>query len=196
MNTRQNPQQKIIVSALVGLLVIGLAAVAVAQGPGQGRGQGGRGGFGGGGFGDGDFGPEMRMERMTQHLDLTEDQVKAITEIRENGRVENQELRKQIMRLRHDKRGEMLKDDPAAKTVLELTTKIGDRRTELQTNRMSNLLEVRKVLTPDQRDKMLLHSEQRGGRDGHRMGFRKGGQGNSGRDGWGQHGNGSGRGNW
>jgi Spy/CpxP family protein refolding chaperone len=65
---------------------------------------------------------------------------------------------------------------------------------------MSSRLEVRKVLTPEQRDKMLLSGQGRDGR-GDRDGFRKGGrQGARGGDcdniGKGQRGNGSGRGNW
>ncbi len=193
MNTR-NSTRKVFVSALVALLVVGMAAVALAQGPGQGRG-------GRGGFGDGDFGPEMRMERMVQRLDLNEEQVTTITEIRTKGRTENLELRKQMMRLRNEKRGEMLKDDPATKTVLGLTTEMGDLRTKMQTNRMSTRLEVRKVLTPEQRDKMLMLGEGRRG-DGNHEGFRRGGgqgfgqRGDCDYNGRGRQGKGSGRGNW
>ncbi len=205
MKTRQNSQKKMLLSTLVALLVVSMATGALAQGPGQGQGRGGR-----GGFGDGNFGPEMRMERMAQRLDLSADQMTTIKEIRTKGRSANLELRKEMMRLRNEKRGEMLKDDPSTKTVLGLTTKIGDLRTELQTNRVSNRLEVRKVLTPEQRDKMLLSGEGREGR-GDRDGFRKGGkQGtrrgdcdNGGKGQWdkgqrdkGQRGNGPGRGNW
>jgi len=198
MNIRNNTQRRILISTLTALLVIGLAAVAVAQGPGQGR--------GGRGAGDGNFGPEMRLERMTAYLDLTGDQVTALTEIRENVRTENIKLRKEIMQLRNEKRGEMLKDDPAEKTVLDLTGKIGDLRTELQTNRMSNRLEMRKVLTHEQRDKMLMMREHRGenrrGNNGSRCDeFRGGRQGKGGGSGYGYgsqrgNGDGTGRGNW
>jgi len=191
MKSRKTAQNKMLVSTMVALLVIGIAAVAVAQGPGQGQGKGR------GGSGDGNFGTEMRLERMAQRLDLTADQVKTITEIRENGRSENQAMRKQMMRLNNEKRGEMLKDDPSDKTVLDLTTKIGDLRTEMQTTRMGNRLAVRKVLTPEQRDKMLLQSERRGGRDGfEKQGQRGKNRGGCDNDGSGQQRKGSGRGNW
>lgn len=189
MNSQNSTQRKIFVSTLTILMIVGLAAVAVAQGPGQGR--HGR----GNGMGDGNFGPEMRIERMANHLDLTEDQVKSIKEIHENGRADNIQLRKQIMQLRNAKRGEMMQDDPSSKTVLELTGKIGDLRTEMQTNRMKSRLEVRKVLTPEQRDKMLLMGEGRGdnqrGKKGSRRGESRGGRQNQ----CDNSGNGSGRGN-
>jgi len=161
MDTRTFPSKNVFGGVLVALLVVGIATLAMAQGPGQGRG-------GRQGFGDGEFGPEMRWERLAQHLDLSAEQTQTIAEIREKGRAKNLELRKEMMQLRHEKRGEMLKDDPATKTVLGLTTKIGELRTEMQINRMRGRLEVRKLLTPQQRDKMLLRGEGRGGRGGRR----------------------------
>ncbi len=178
-------------SALVALLLVVGATLALAQGPGQGRG-------GRGGRGDGEFGPEKRWERLAQHLDLSAEQTQTIAEIREQGRAKNLELRKELRLLRHEKRGEMLKDDPATKTVLGLTTKIGELRTEMQTNRMGDRLEVRKVLTPEQRDKMLLLKEGRGGHRGSDQGrrgeFSKAGQQGGGRGGCAKPGAGAQRG--
>ena len=210
MNTRKNT---FMVSALVALLVVSMATVALAQGPGQGQGRNGKGNGQGQGQGQGEFGPQMQVERMAKRLDLSADQVASIKEIRESGRTENQEMRKEAMRLRNEKRGEMLKDDPSTKTVLALTTELGDLRTKMQVNRMENRLEVRKVLTPEQRDKMLLSGEGRGDKNGRGERFGQGnqrgngnqqgncnqqGQGrgnNNGRNGS-NRGNGSGNGNW
>jgi Spy/CpxP family protein refolding chaperone len=157
MKTRKNT---FIVSALVALLVVSMATVVMAQG------QGGNGQGRGHGSGQGESGPEMKIERMAKHLDLSAEQVTAIKEIHESGRAENRETRKQLLRLRNEKHGEMLKDDPSTKKVLELTTEMGDLRTRMQTSRTSERLEVRKVLTPEQRDKMLLadkgHGQKRG----------------------------------
>ncbi len=169
MTTQKN---KIAVGALVALLVVGTSMMALAEGP---RG-GGRGHGQGQGGGHGEFGPEMRIERMAKRLDLSEDQIASIKEIRENGRSDSQELRKQMLRLRNEKQGEMLKDDPSTKKVLALTTELGDLRTKMQTNRMANRLEVRKVLTPEQRDKMLLAGKDRGKKGrGHKGGQKRGG---------------------
>jgi len=159
------PRNKLIVSALTLMLITGIGAAALAHGPGPHRDGRDR-------CGDFERGPEMRLERMAERLDLTADQVQAIEKIREEARAENQELRKQIMRLRNEKRGEMLKDEPATKTVLALTRQIGDIRTELQANRMETRLAVRKLLTPVQRDKMLMFGERQGQRGGRRHGGR------------------------
>jgi Spy/CpxP family protein refolding chaperone len=161
MKTRKNT---FIVSALVALLVVSMATVVMAQGRGHGPGQG-------------ESDPEMKIERMAKHLDLSAEQVTAIKEIHESGRAENLATRKQLLRLRNEKHGEMLKDDPSTKKVLELTTEMGDLRTRMQTSRTSERLEVRKVLTPEQRDKMLLADKGHGQKRGnfHRQGQGRGG---------------------
>ncbi len=176
MKTKKVVQKKMLVSVVVGLLVTGVAAGAIAQGSDHGQKKGRRGSRGR------NAGSEMQLERMTKRLDLTADQAKAIGEIRETGRGEGQELRKQMLRLRNEQRGEMLKDNPSEEALLGLTTEIGDLRTRMQTARMSNRLAVRKVLTPEQRDKMLLAGKGSGGREGiHKRGQR--GQRRSGRGG-------------
>ena len=127
------------------------AAGALAQGPG------GRSGHGRGhGPGWGEFGSEQRMEMLREKLELTDEQVAAIEAIREAGREKNIAIRKEMMRLRNELEGEMLKDEPSEKTVLNLVDKIGALKTEKQANRMKNKLEVRRQLTPEQRDKMLM----------------------------------------
>lgn len=164
-----------------GILVLTLvvAGSALAQGPGMGQGKGGMGrGMGQGlqaNF-DGDFGPrsEMRLERMAARLDLSEEQTEAIAKIREEGRKQNMEIRKEMMRLRNELRGEMLKDDPSKKTALDLNGKLGELRTQKQANRLENRLEVRELLTQEQKDKMLLMGDFGKGNRGGRGGFQKG----------------------
>jgi Spy/CpxP family protein refolding chaperone len=114
------------------------------------------------GWGEGGFGPEARVERMAEALDLTEEQQQGIAAIQEKGRAANRELGKQLKRLENQLEGEMLKDDPSEKTVLELTRKMGDLRTEMRTNRVSNRFAVRALLTPEQRDKMLTLGARHG----------------------------------
>ncbi len=73
-----------------------------------------------------------------------------------------------MMRLRNELQGEMLKDDPSEKAAMDLTGKIGALRTEMQANRLTNRLEVRKQLTPEQSDKMLILQGRFQGREGRR----------------------------
>lgn len=184
MDTKKIRSRNMLGGVFVALLVVGTATLALAQEPGQGRG-------GRNGYGAGERGPDMRWEHLAQRLDLSAEQTETITAIREKGRAKNLGLRKELRLLRHEKQGEMLQDDPNTKTVLDLTTKIGELRTEMQVNRMRDRLEVRKVLTPQQRDKMLLLGEGRGDRGGHRGEFGKRGKGRGDHD---QECDGSGRG--
>ncbi len=166
MNARTNNGMKTLVFlTLAAMMVLG-AGTALAQGRGAGQGYGGRGGFGPGGFGVGEFGPGYRMELLAERLELTDEQVTAIEGIQAEGQAKNMELRKEMMRLRNELESEMLKDDPSEKTALDLTGKIGTLQMEIQANRLSNRLEVRKQLTPEQRDKMLVLREWHQGRQG------------------------------
>jgi len=140
------------------------AGMATAQ-AGYGRGYNADGGRGRGvGFGfdaDEAFGP-----RMAQVLDLTDDQNAVIMDMREAHFAAMSDKRKDVMRLRNERRGLMLADDVNEDAVLSLTRKIGDLRTELQVARTEMRLKVREVLTEEQRDKMMMMRNKRGGRGG------------------------------
>ncbi len=154
-------------TALAIMAVLLGATCALAQGPAQGRAGCSRLGPGhGSGMGRGMLAPGF-----AEKLGLTADQQTAIDAINQQTRQDNLELRKQLMRLRNEKQGEMLKDDPAQKTVLDLTAKIGALRTQMQVNRAKAHLEIRKQLTPEQRDMMLTMRSQRGMRHGGHAGF-------------------------
>jgi len=193
MNARTNSGMKTLVFLALAAMMVLSAGTALAQGKGAGKGHGGR-----GGYGDGEFGPGHRMEFLAERLELTDEQVTVIEGIHDEGQAKNMELRKEMMRLRNELEGEMLKDDPSEKAALDLTGKIGALRTEIQANRMTSRLEVRKQLTPEQRDKMLMMRERHQGREGRegREGRRGGSRGMGSRgDGDGQGRQGA-RGSW
>jgi len=125
-----------------------------------------------------DRGPrhEMRLERMTECLELSEAQVTAIETIHEQAAADSRELRKDLARLRNEKRGEMLKDEPSEKALAGIIESMGELRTEMQTIHMKARLAVREQLTEEQRDKMMTMGERQGRRDG-----RKGRNGRPGR---------------
>jgi periplasmic protein CpxP/Spy len=165
--------KKALFASILTLTLI-VAGSALAQGPGMGQGK--RMAKGNQECVQGDSGSrgEMRLERMAARLELTEEQTDAITKIHEAGRSKNMGLRKEMMRLRNELQGEMLKDDPSQKKVLDLNEKLGALRTEKHATRLENRLAVREQLTPEQRDKMLTMGEFKKGRNGGRGGFQKG----------------------
>jgi Spy/CpxP family protein refolding chaperone len=168
MNKPRN--KKVGTITVLGIVILLAAGVglATAQGPGGGMGRGmDMDGPRGRGMADG--GREFRFEQMAERLDLTDEQREAIESIREKGRTANLELRKELMRLRNELQGEMLKDKPSEKAILSLNEKMGDIRTQLKANRLKTRLAVREQLTPEQRDRMLMmrgHDCRGGGCEG------------------------------
>jgi Spy/CpxP family protein refolding chaperone len=135
---------------ILAVVILVFAAGALAQGPGGPAGRGP-------GSGEGEFGYERRLERLTARLELSDEQAAAIAAIGEQGREEGLKLRKEMMRLRNELEGEMLKDEPSEAAVVDLVDKIGNLKTEMHKIRVKNRLQVRRQLTPEQRDKMLMH---------------------------------------
>ncbi len=134
-------------------LILGLAAAAAAQpgrGPGAGRGDG--------------PGPREHMGRLWERLDLTPEQREQMDKLRETGRAEGLALRKDLLRLRHELRGEMLKDAPEGRVVEQFATRIGELQGKLQAHRLRQRLALRALLTTEQRDRLLMLEAQRGPR--------------------------------
>lgn len=151
-------------------LLILLAGSAMAQGQAAGLRQGGRGSGGCGTAGAGDR-MEMRLERLAERLELTEDQLQKITAIREANQEKNQALRKNLMQLGLERQGAWLADDISEKDLVGLTEKIADLKKELAVNRTKARLEMLEQLTPEQQDKMVMMMAQKdkkgSGRRGH-----------------------------
>jgi Spy/CpxP family protein refolding chaperone len=133
-----------------GILCILLAAGAALAQPGDCRGD----------RGPGDRGD--RLERMTERLDLSADQVEAIRAIQDKSREKGLETRKEILRLENELEGVLLRDDPDSGKAAELVRRIGALRTEQQVRRMETRLAVRAQLTEEQQDKLAVQGPRKG----------------------------------
>jgi Spy/CpxP family protein refolding chaperone len=111
-------------------------------------------------------GPEARLEYMAEVLELTEEQQASIETIHEAAREEKVELKKSMARLRNEMEGEMLKDSPSEKTLIDLTEKLGAIRTEMNVLKVKTRIAVRALLTEDQQDQMMLMQRRHGRKDG------------------------------
>jgi Spy/CpxP family protein refolding chaperone len=96
---------------------------------------------------------DQRIERMLQQLDLTPEQEAQITTIREESRDESEAL-KQKMRTNQQQMKSLLANDASSeelrqqhRQIQNLAQQIGDRRFEA-------MLQIREVLTPEQRAQM------------------------------------------
>ncbi|MBM3318956.1 MAG: periplasmic heavy metal sensor, partial [Candidatus Eisenbacteria bacterium] len=154
--------------ALLSLGLGGLGATALAQHAGCPMGVAARGAKApGGGEGKaalrGARGDDLGL-RGARMLDLSEQQIEAIRKLRDEGRKAGTALQKDLLRLRHELRGEMIKDEPALAKAQELTRRIGELRTQFQEKRLEQRLAARKVLTAEQRDRLLLQRSEGGRR--------------------------------
>ena len=140
---------------IAGTALIAAALVALA---------GTAGAFGGNGRGPGraEGGPGDRLERMAARLDLTDEQTAAIEKIHDEGTADAARLRKELRRARHELEGVMLEDAPKADEVRKLAREAGDLETDLRILHLEKRLAVRKVLTPEQRDKWIAGRHGRG----------------------------------
>jgi Spy/CpxP family protein refolding chaperone len=97
-----------------------------------------------------------RWQRLMERLDLTETQQQAVRAIHERTQEANQTLRKELVRLENKLEGALLADAPDEAAVLKLVEEIGEVRVKMQLNRVKAQLAVRKELTPEQRDQLIL----------------------------------------
>ncbi len=148
MKKTQNSLRTAISVALV-VILVATAGMALAQKNTRGPRAGHAGLLNGGG-------PGNRLEMLARRLDLSDDQKAAIEKIHAGNEKDVIALRKDIMKLRHELQGEMMQDNPSEKTILDLNEKIGGLKTELKAVHLKTRLAIRKQLTAEQRDQMLL----------------------------------------
>jgi len=100
-------------------------------------------------------GDGMMIFHRLRGLDLTSEQWDQIREIRTN--TEKQVIRKRadLQVLRIEKRELMHSDSPSASDVESIIRRMGDIRTEIQILHANAALQVRGVLTEEQREKLL-----------------------------------------
>lgn len=116
-------------------LSLGAVAIAGPHGPGH----------------HGPPGPEGAILQAIKQLDLTDEQVQMLKEIRETNRAEHEKARADRERTMQVFKRELLSDNPNAERLHKL---IDDREAEMVQrahDRLDTMLEVHAVLTPDQR---------------------------------------------
>ena len=103
------------------------------------------------------------IDKLVQQLDLTSEQSAQIEAIKEQSETENQALFEQLQTNRQEMQSLLASDtDPEQ---LRANHQNGQNlRQELDTKRFETLLEIREVLTPEQRTQMAQMQQQRGRR--------------------------------
>ena len=104
-------------------------------------------------------------KKLLEQLDLTPEQSQKIDEIHEQFHAENKTLFEE-MRTNHQEMQSLLASDASPEQLRRQHQKIQDLRQQLSTNRFENMLQVREILTPQQRTQMAELREKHRGRRG------------------------------
>ena len=103
------------------------------------------------------------IDRLVQQLDLTSEQSEQIEAIKEQSETENQALFEQLQTNRQEMQSLLTSD--AAREQLQANHQEGQNlRQELGDNRFETMLEIREVLTSEQRAQMMELMTRRRGR--------------------------------
>ncbi len=111
-------------------------------------------------------------------LELSDEQRGSIEKLMDEAKQGRVALRKEMMRARNELNGELLKDEPELGRIRQIVQRLGEIRTQMQIAGLENQLAIRKVLKPEQRDRLILMGPCCGmgapGMQGHRMGLGRG----------------------
>jgi Spy/CpxP family protein refolding chaperone len=139
------------------LLVCGaFATAAFAQPPGPGP----------GGGPPGPHGPppiERMLERHADELGLDADTRAAIRAIAAEARKDEQPASEEVRLLQEQMRALLDAESPKLDDVMQLADRIGAAETELKKQRLRTMLEIRTLLTPEQRHTLVGIFERRRG---------------------------------
>ena len=144
------------------LAMSGLAAAAAAQPPDREPGDGPR-----GMRRHGRHGPppiEKVLERHADELGLGADTRETIRAIAAKARADEAPLDEQLRALHGEMRQLLDCESPKLEDVMQSADRIGAAETELRKHRLRTMLEVRALLTPEQREKLVKIFEERRGR--------------------------------
>ncbi len=144
------------------LAMSGFAAAAAAQPPDREPGDGPR-----GMRRHGRHGPppiEKVLERHADELGLGADTREAILAIAAKAREDEAPLDEQLRALHGEMRQLLDGESPKLEDVMQAADRIGAAETELRKHRLRTMLEVRTLLTPEQREKLVKIFEERRGR--------------------------------
>ncbi len=111
---------------------------------------------------------EAVMERHADELGLDQATRAAIQAIAARSRLVEQPLSEQLHELQKGMRSLLDADSPNLDDVMQWADRMGAAETELKKQRLRTMLEVRALLSPEQRQKLVKIFEER---KGHRKGF-------------------------
>jgi Spy/CpxP family protein refolding chaperone len=102
------------------------------------------------------------LERHAERLGLGAEALAKIRAAADASRPEHERLEGELHALRLEMRALLSEDAPDPDAVMQLADRIGAAETALDRHRLATLLEIRKLLTPEQRRELVrIHEERR-----------------------------------
>jgi Spy/CpxP family protein refolding chaperone len=101
------------------------------------------------------------LARHAERLHLDEATLARIREAEDASRPEHERLADALHALRREMREKLGEDAPDREAVMALADRIGAAETELDKHRLSTLLEIRSLLTPEQRKELVEIFDER-----------------------------------
>jgi len=133
---------------------MGMQGGAMAPGCMGMQGQGMGAPMGGEGMEEGDC--MARCMQMLEQFGLNDVQRVSVQRICEDVRGQMIQMRKDLMSVRNELRGELMQDNPSPDDVRELVNRAGGIQTSMRLAQVECLLKVREILTPEQRDQLMM----------------------------------------
>ncbi len=118
---------------------------------------------------------ERILERYADRLKLDEATQARIQTIAETARAGEQQIREHLRPLREEMRQLLKQDIPDEAAVMRQAERIGELQTQLSKQRLHTMLQIRALLTPEQRQEMVkIHEEMEKQRHNRSPGGRRG----------------------
>ena len=148
----------LVITTIAGGMTAGLVYAMPPRDDGEGCQHGGR----TMGFGHPGMGPEARIDRMAEALDLTKEQRAKVRAIVDKARPQTRELRDQLSDKRKELHALMQQEAPKDRDIRKIADDQGKLIADLIVQRTKVKSEIRAVLTPEQREKLQQRFEHRG----------------------------------
>jgi len=100
-----------------------------------------------------EFGRILENPRVVKQLKLTPEQEKSLKDLQFEAKEKSIDVEAKIKKAQLQMEQEMQKDDVNREKVMGLLDEIGKQETEMKKIGMGNMIEIKKILTPEQREK-------------------------------------------
>ncbi len=106
--------------------------------------------------------PEARLEKMKEHLQLSDAQAEQIKAIKNEARENSENYRENLKRIKEELKALKRSDNPDMRSINNKIDEASTYKAQIEKVRAASKMKVRQILTPEQRSKMdAFHDEKK-----------------------------------